>query len=205
MNYYVPFDQQEFNRWISDNGDNTLRLHYELGGDSVVVDAGAYLGDFAYNINLKYDCIVFALEPIKDFYLSMEERFSQSPKVIPLNYAIANKTAEFDISLEDDASSFTFENSKSCKVLGKDVKDFIEENSVDTIDLLKLNIEGAEFDLLDRIIELDLLKKIKNVQVQFHRHIPDCAKRRSFIREHLLKTHECSWNYDWIWESWKLK
>lgn len=205
MKYYVPFDQQEFNRWISDNGDNTLRLDYELNPNSVVIDAGAYLGDFAYNINLKYNCIVFALEPIKDFYDSMEERFSQNPKVIPLNYALTNSTSEFDISLDGDASSFTFDDLKSCKVLGKDVKEFIEENNVDNIDLVKLNIEGAEFDLLDRIIELGLLPKIKNLQVQFHRHIPDCQAKRSIITEHLLKTHKRTWNYDWIWENWQLK
>jgi FkbM family methyltransferase len=205
MTYYVPFDQQEFNRWIIDNGDNTLRLDYELKKDSVVIDAGAYLGDFAYNINHKYNSIVFALEPVEDFYLSMENRFSQNAKVIPLNYALTDKTAQFDISLDGDASSFTFENLKSIKVLGKDFKEFIEENNIDIIDLIKINIEGAEFDLLDRIIELNLLNKIKNLQIQFHRHIPDCINRRNKIIDSLSKTHACSWNYEWIWESWKLK
>jgi hypothetical protein len=86
-----------------------------------------------------------------------------------------------------------------------DVREFFDENNIETVDLLKLNIEGAEYDVLDRIIELNLLPHIKNIQIQFHRFVPDCERRRNVIRNYLSKTHTCVWNYDWIWEGWKLK
>lgn len=203
---YVPFNQLEFSRWIQDNGDNTLRLDYPLEANSVVVDAGGYVGQWAYDINARFGSIVFVLEPLEDLHTRIEDRFALNTKVIPLNYAIGNKTEELQISDNTDASSLYDSTAESTQtILCKDVKEFIEENNINTIDLFKINIEGAEYDLLERVIELGLAPKIKNFQIQFHRFIPDCEARRNNILEQLSKTHERTWNYDWIWENWKLK
>ena len=203
---YVPFNQLEFNRWIQDNGDKTLRLQYLLEADSVVIDAGGYLGQWTYDINSRYDSIVFVLEPLQDLYPKIEDRFSSNPKVIPLKYAIANKTEELSIAINGDGSSLYNTSTDAVEIIKcKDVKEFIEENNIDIIDLFKINIEGAEYDLLERLIELELMPKIKNLQIQFHRFIPDCEARRNSIIVELSKTHERSWNYEWIWENWKLK
>ena len=203
---YVPFNQLEFNRWIQDNGDKTLRLQYLLEADSVVIDAGGYLGQWTYDINSRYDSIVFVLEPLQDLYPKIEDRFSSNPKVIPLKYAIANKTEELSIAINGDGSSLYNTSTDAVEIIKcKDVKEFIEENNIDIIDLFKINIEGAEYDLLERLIELELMPKIKNLQIQFHRFIPDCDLRRDSIIAELSKTHERSWNYEWIWENWKLK
>ena len=58
----------EHNRWVHDNGDETLRLNYpNLNSSSIVFDVGGYLGDFAFLINEKYDCTVFLLNRILNF------------------------------------------------------------------------------------------------------------------------------------------
>ena len=169
---YVPFNQGEFDRWIQDNGDNTVRLTYPLGPTSVVVDAGGYLGQWAYDINTRYDSIVFVLEPLEDLHLRIQDRFAYNPKVIPLNYAIANKTGEVQISDNTDSSSLYDSTAEATQtILCKDVKEFIEENNINVIDLLKVNIEGAEYDLLERIIELGLLTKVKNLQAVSYTHM----------------------------------
>ena len=36
------------------------------------------------------------------------------------------------------------------------------------IDLLKINIEGGEYEVLENLIENDLIKNIDNIQIQFH-------------------------------------
>ena len=89
---YVPFNREEFDRWIRDRGDQTLRLTYDLNENSVVVDAGGYHGEFAELINKRYGSIVFVLEPIISLHNGIENLFSRNPRVIPLNYAIAGKT-----------------------------------------------------------------------------------------------------------------
>ena len=71
-------------------------------------------------------------------------------------------------------------------------------------DLLKLNIEGGEFSVLEALLDRDLVKKIGNIQVQFHGCIPDAAARRDKIRERLAATHHLTYDAPFVWENWEL-
>lgn len=51
--------------------------------------------------------------------------------------------------------------------------EYINERQINKIDLFKINIEGAEYDLLECIILNGYILKIKNIQVQFHDFFPD--------------------------------
>jgi FkbM family methyltransferase len=202
---YVSFNQNEFNRWIQDRGDMTLRLTYPLNESSVVIDAGGYKGDWAENIFIGYECFVYVLEPLKSFHDSIAYKFQGNNKIVPLNIALSNKNEEAKISTAGDSSSMFAGGDKVETIKCIDVKDFFITNKIDEVDLMKINIEGSEYDLLERIIELDLHKKIKNFQIQFHRFIENCDVRRKAIQEALSETHNCTWNYDWIWENWQIK
>jgi len=48
------------------------------------------------------------------------------------------------------------------------------------VDLISINIEGGEYDLLERIVQThpDMMQSI---QVQFHDFIPDAVKKREQI------------------------
>jgi FkbM family methyltransferase len=203
---YIPFNFAEFNRWVSDNGDNTLRLSYPLNKSSIVVDAGGYMGNWTNDISRKYDCFVYVLEPLKMYHNHIIDKFKNNNKIIPLNIALSNKTEETTMSIEQDGSSiFADVEGKMESIQCIDIKDFFTSNNIEYIDLIKINIEGSEYDLLERIIELNLHKKIKNLQIQFHVFIENCDLRRQAIRNALSETHECTWNYEFIWENWKIK
>lgn len=49
------------------------------------------------------------------------------------------------------------------------------------------------------------MKSIKNIQIEFHRVIPDCDEKRKIISDLLSKTHHQSWNFDYVFENWELK
>ena len=42
-------------------------------------------------------------------------------------------------------------------------------------------------------------------QVEYHKIAEDSEDRRDAITEKLSLTHECTWNYPWVWENWKIK
>ena len=44
----------------------------------------------------------------------------------------------------------------------KSISDFIIEKKIEQVDLLKLNVEGAEYEILDNLISNNLLGKVKN-------------------------------------------
>ena len=204
MRDYVEFNIKEYERWLNDYGDTTLRLDYNLGPDSVVVDAGGYTGQWAEDINRRYNSTVHIFEPISTLCEGIASRFNNNRKVIVHKYALGRQNCELNISVNSDSSStFDFNAEKTETIRCIDVKRFFESAKIDKVDLLKINIEGGEYDLLERLIELDILNMISNLQIQFHRFIPDCMIRRKDIQTALSATHEQNWNYDWIWENWK--
>src|SRR6476620_9093588 len=66
---------QRVEKWFGDDGDNTLRLNYELDEKSIVFDVGGYKGEFAGSMINKYNCTVFVFEPIPEFYNIIVNKF----------------------------------------------------------------------------------------------------------------------------------
>lgn len=200
----------EIERWFSDSGDVYLRLNYpEMDNNSLVMDLGGYIGNFTESIYSRYNCKVMVFEPVNMYYNICNYKFENNDKIEVYKYGLSGVDQKCTISVTGDISS-TFVNIESdCEkeiITIKSIGDFFEENSIEKVDLIKINIEGGEYDLLDYLISNpEILKKIKNIQVQYHIFIDDHEKRRSLINYELEKTHERTWNYEWVWENWKIK
>jgi len=196
----------EVSRWFSDEGDEKLRLDYPLTKESVVFDVGGYHGDFAHQINQKYKCKVYIFEPVPEFYNLCVDRFKGNSKVLCLNYGLSSINGFLNISLADDASSIEISDSigECQRVEVRSVIDCIQNLKIAKIDLFKINIEGGEFSVLPALVDSGIIKKINYLQVQFHNFIDDAPMRRMLIRKKLEKTHSEMWNYEFVWESWKL-
>jgi len=195
----------EVRRWFADNGDETLRVNYDLNASDVVLDAGGYEGQFAETINHLYGTVVHVFEPVGKFFSFITDRFESNPKVIAHEYGLGASTKKQSIVESNDATQLTDLKESEEGVSLRDIKEVMDELAVDDVGLFKVNIEGGEYDLLDRLIETGLIKKIKNLQVQFHDFYPNAVERRARIIDQLRKTHICRYNYLFVWESWELK
>lgn len=203
---YIPHNWDAHNRWNNERGDETHRLNYPLTSESIVFDIGGYEGDWANKIFNRYGSTIYVFEPVKSFYDKICKKFEGNDKVKVFHFGLGAKTEEMEIFLDGDGSShISTKNSKKEIIQIKSMVEFIEENNIDKIDLAKINIEAAEFDLLDDVIANGKQGVIGNIQVQFHTFIPDCVERRDKIREALGKTHELTYDFTFIWENWKLK
>ncbi len=192
-------------KWYLLDKDLTLRYNYPLlNEDSVVVDLGGYKGQFASDIFSQYQCSIFVFEPVLKFYDTIEKRFSLNKKIKVFPVALANATKEISISLEGDSTSFFKENGQTEIIKAEEFCSFMDSQGISNIDLLKLNIEGAEYDLLDYIIEKNWACRIKNIQVQFHDFIPNADSRMKFIQQSLSKTHHTTYQVEYVWENWEI-
>ena len=192
--------------WFKDNGDETHRLNYNLTENSIVFDLGGYKGEFASAIMNKYNCTVFIFEPISFLYDIIVNKFSDNRKLHPYCFGLYNKTTRRQISLSDNASSIFITKTNTVEIQLKDIAEFLNENSVGIIDLIKINIEGAEYDLLESLINYGLISRFKNIQVQFHDFIiPNAELRMRNIQQQLSKTHQLTYQYEFVWENWKIK
>ncbi len=197
----------ERTKWYRDKGDDYLRLEYNLNKNSIVFDIGGYLGDFAKKISKKFDCKIYLFEPSLSFYNQCLERFKDNKNILCFNYGVGNLNGDFILSNDNEASSTKrkLSESEGEKIRIKKISEIIKELEIDNIDLMKINIEGGEYDLLPFLINENLISKINNIQVQFHNFVPDAKKKREDIINLLKNTHKNDWSYYFVWENWSLK
>lgn len=192
--------------WFLVKGDETLRLSYPLNKSSIVVDVGGYVGDYAEAIYKKYGCTVYLFEPVPSFYNECVKRFSGNSSIVCLNYGLSSSSGWFEIGLDDNASSFKKidigEETQLARL--RSVTEVFAELGLSKVDLIKINIEGGEFDLLPAMVDSGLIKQVRYLQIQFHNFIEGANQNRQKIRESLRKTHREMWNYEFVWESWEL-
>jgi FkbM family methyltransferase len=189
--------------WFNTNGDKTLRLNYPLTSSSVVVDVGGYEGQWASDIFSKYCCNIIIFEPVKEFYVKIKDRFIKNDKIVVYELGLAGSDRDIKISLLNDSSSLFKNDSKSEDIKVVSASSFFNKHNINNIDLIKINIEGSEYDLLENLIKSNFITKIKNIQVQFHDFVPGAKERMIKIQEQLGKTHHLTYQYEFIWENWE--
>lgn len=182
-----------------------VRLKYPLNKDSVVFDIGAYKGEWALQIAGRYDCTVYACEPVKSIFQECLKAV-EGTKVKACNFAIGGTTREDHITVDSDGSSLNMHPTNGMdleKISVVAIDTFMDQVNLEKVDLIKLNVEGSEFEILEKLIELDWLNHFTDFQIQFHPTVPNYEKRREAIQKKLYKTHWQTYNFEWVWENWR--
>lgn len=207
LHYYRP----AFYKWCGAINANRELLHEaDLDSRSIVLDAGAYTGEWAQEIMDRYNPTIHAFEPDPRNYKTLAKKSLADPRFVSHNFGLGDKHETVRMSLEHMGSSM-FSNTgekqgvPSAEVEIRDICEIWKTLSYDRIDLMKINIEGAEFPLLERMIEANLLKKVDCFLIQFHEWHPGAYGRRKIIREALRESHKLVWDYHFVWEKWVLK
>ena len=190
--------------WLRDEGDKTLRLDYELNEDSVVFDLGGYKGQWSSDIFSKYRCSIHVFEPVVEFAVRIESRFRKNPKIQVHRFGLASQTRICKISIKGDRSSILDEDGEMRDIKLIRAEDFIADGHFEHIALMKVNIEGAEYELLEHLIHTGLIRMIDNLQVQFHDIDANSYSRMKRIQESLAVTHELTYQCLFVWENWRL-
>jgi len=188
-------------RWLEDNGEE-LRLDYDLDENSIVLDIGSHVGDWAHDIISRYNCTVHLFEPYREFADEASKRFKDNPKIHVHNFAILDYDGFADLALHGTGSTLFSSSSNNCRIRVRNISDVFAELQLKHIHLAKINIEGAEFDLLDHMISTGLLTAFDNLQIQFHDVFKDAVDRRRRIQNALAHTHAPTYNYAFVWENW---
>lgn len=191
--------------WFRDEGDKTLRLNYDLDENSLVFDLGGYKGQWASDIYGMYCCWIHVFEPVEEFAQKIKRRFSKNRKIIVHQFGLADKNQTTKSGLDQDTSSIFKPGGRLVEAKLVRAADFMQKNNIQVIDLMKINIEGAEYDLLEHLIETGMVHRIVNIQVQFHDFVPNAEQRMLSIQKELGKTHFLTYQYPFVWENWRRK
>jgi FkbM family methyltransferase len=192
-----------FSKWVKEDGEDNLLINYPLNKNSLIVDVGGYKGHFSDKIISLYDPKIIIFEPVREFNKILKNRYKNNSKVSIRNYGLSDKSSFQDIFISGDGTSLIKKSDKISKIKTQDVADFVKKHKF--IDLMSINIEGAEYQLLNRLIETNLLKNIKFLQVQFHDFVPNSKALRKDTLKNILKTHKVRYSYPFVWESFEIR
>lgn len=190
---------------MRDKVESNLRYDYDLNEESIVFDLGGYEGQWTSDIFGRYRCTVFVFEPVRHLFNSIKTRFRHNASVKCFPFGLAERDYSTTINIDQNRSSIYISTGGGQEIHLQRASKFFEENGISHIDLLKINIEGAEYDLLDHLIATRLIQCISNIQVQFHEFVPNASERMKDIQSELQKTHRLTYQYIFVWENWTLR
>lgn len=189
---------------VEDTADSPRRMEHPLDRDSVVFDVGGYVGDFAANTHDRFGCRVFVFEPVEEFFDRCQRRFAGNDDVRCFQFGLSARDEEATIYKSGDGTSLFRPGAAgdTDRIRLKSFDSVLEECGIAEVDLLKVNIEGAEYGLLEAMLASGAMARVNFLQVQFHKFFRGADRQRDAIRRRLRETHEEMWNYPFVWESW---
>lgn len=192
--------------WMAtDAGDERLRYEFELDSSSVVLDVGGYRGQWASDIFARYGCRVVICEPVSIFSEKIKTRFKKNPKIEVHQVALGRSARTELISVCEDGSSTLRNNGSKETIRFVEAKDFLGSSLGASIDLVKINIEGGEYELMPVLIDTGWIRRIRYVLVQFHEISPTSESEMEAIWEKMKETHRLLYRYKYVWECWERK
>ncbi len=148
--------------------------NYQIGAHDIVFDLGANVGNFAMYAANRTDGIVYAFEPVpKNFDLLQQNiHHNQLANVMPVKAAVTDRkgTATIHVSDVDTAHSVThkaFSQAGDIEVQTVDLESFCNEKNVDRIHFLKIDCEGAEYDIIAQMTDA-MLSRIDTIAMEHH-------------------------------------
>lgn len=174
----------------------------QLNENSIVYDFGGYIGNWTSDIYSRYLCNIFTYEPITEFYNIMTQRFKNNKKINIFNYGVYNKTCELELFMDKDGTTI-FKNSKLIEHRLCNMVDVCEVFNHETVDIVCINIEGSEYDVINRMIESEHINKINSILIQYHNNVENSLHKMTCINQNLEKLgYKCVYDYPYIWTYW---
>jgi len=148
-----------------------------LTADSVVLDLGANCGAFANATASRFRCGVYAVEASPLVFAKMPA----GDFVKKFNFAICGRSgaATLNISSNHEVTSLkrldNWEYIDTIKVEGLSLDEFLKTESIPQINLLKVDIEGAEIEVFNSCSDT-FLRSIDQITVEFHEWVGGSSK-----------------------------
>lgn len=183
----------------------------DLRPGDIAVDCGAHVGKISQKLERR-GAIVHAFEPNPYAFQQLEKRFACSNSVHLYNKAVFDRSGSFNLychknSDEDEvrfaqASSLFKEkpNVREDKYFEVEVVDLSEflKHIGSRVRLLKLDVEGAECQILTKLIESNVVDSIDYIFVETHeRKMPELKKPVKELKHLISKRGKKNINLDW--------
>ena len=129
---------------------------------NIVLDVGGYIGLASLYFSDYFEK-VYVLEPDKKVFGALLKNIKENGmegKIIPFNLALKNTNGKSTISMIVNTYEYEAE--------GITLKKFMADNKIDYIDLIKMDIEGGEYEVLEGDGFQSVADKVGRILVEAH-------------------------------------
>jgi FkbM family methyltransferase len=145
---------------------------FKIKNNDTVIDIGGHIGLFSLYASEKCKSgKIFTFEPVKENFDLLKEniKINNIKNIYPKNIAVSNNNSNITIFLSNDQSGHGMykKTSKSRNIKSTNLEEICLENEIKNCNLLKIDAEGAEFEILENINE-KIIEKIKNIILEYH-------------------------------------
>ena len=161
--------QAFFNVWIIQEYNKT---GYEILENDIIIDVGAHIGLFTlYVSQFCKKGKIFSFEPVIENYKLLLENIhlNKIENVIIVKKAVSGENKKVKIYLsEDQAAHSTYsQGDKFIETESISLKEIIDINSIQKCNFLKMDCEGAEYDIL-KFVPDEYFKNIVKIGMEYH-------------------------------------
>jgi len=186
-----------------------------VDGD-IVIDCGANVGDVSAPF-VDGGATVFAYEPNTSAYEVLSDRFKDRKNIVCINRAVSDNNGTAKLYLHEhndkDPVMYSTGSSLNSKKTNIDVEAYETIDVVDlseviekikhklgkNIHILKIDIEGAECEVIEKLMDKNLLSDISYVLVETHeKKNPSLVEPTKKMIERAAKEGLTNINFSWI-------
>jgi FkbM family methyltransferase len=169
-------DTTIINENLNPNNPKPEYLFPNIKDAKVVFDVGGNIGITALVMAMRYpDAVVYTFEPELQNFQIMKKNIQGIDNIKAFNFGLFSKTCEMKLKLPycaDNPAAFSLFDLTTTKkeeviVDIRSVSEFIQSEHISRIDAIKIDCEGAEYDILTSIPE-QILKNTVWVEGECH-------------------------------------
>lgn len=188
------------------NGGNRLLVeNLPVTSDELVFDVGGFHGDWTAELQSRYGCRSVVFEPVPEFQRILSGRFAKNQRVQLVDAGLDSHTGRTSLWLAGDGSSVlraTGGASVKVDMLGVAEAFVSFADTQPIVACMKLNVEGAEYAVLETMLAAGLAGRVKCFLIQFHEVATTSRSRRFELQRRLSTSHRCDFDYPFVWEKW---
>jgi len=190
-----------------------MKILKGVNSSSLIIDCGANTGDISA-LFLARGARVIAFEPDPVAFNYLRDRFMGNKKIECINKAVSNRdgNGEFFFHQQRQAKGgkeFTVSSSLIREKINVNNRSGIEVDLIDLssyikgldrdVDILKLDVEGSEIEILEKMISDKTYKRIGLILAETHEtKIPGHKKEVSRIKSMILENNIQNIKLNWI-------
>ena len=145
---------------------------FEINSSDIIIDVGAHIGLFSLLVSQFCKTgKIFSFEPIRENFdlLVSNLALNHIENVFPFNVGVSKKSGKLNLFLNNDQSAHSVfpKGSESITVEAISLQKIFDEKQISSCKLLKLDCEGAEYDIIDSL-PVEYLDKIQNMAIEYH-------------------------------------